>query len=428
MADHQPVRPLQWHPVSDIFPLMEGEEYVALLADIAAHGLREAIWLHPDGRIIDGRNRYRACCELGLAPALRTWDGRGSLTAFVVSLNLHRRHLNESQRAMVAAKLAKEFAQHLDNGQQVAAAVERWAREREHREIVQSDVSYEDKAARLAHLMQRRQLAAAHTAPVKTAARLMSVGERSVERARKVYEVGAPELVQAVDEGRVSVSAAAEIASELAERQVEIVARGEAEIIAAAKQIRARKTANRKAQLEEMRARPVDQPVGVYDVIVIDPPWPMEKIERDLRPDQVAFDYPTMVETELAAMHIPAAAHCHVWLWTTHKFLPVALRLLEAWRLKYVCTFVWHKPGGFQPFGLPQYNCEFALYARRGAPQFVDTRAFPTCFQAMRGRHSEKPALFYDLLRRATAGRRLDMFSRRRIEGFDAWGKEAPDG
>ena len=165
---------------------------------------------------------------------------------------------------------------------------------------------------------------------------------------------------------------------------------------------------------------------GRYSVLVLDPPWPMEMIARDVRPAQTAMPYPTMTEAELAALELPAADHCHVWTWTTHKFLPMALRLFGAWGVNYVCPFVWHKPGGFQPFGLPQYNHETALYGRIGSPAFRDTSAFPTCFNAPRGEHSAKPERFYEMVRRATDGPRLDMFNRRRIDGFDGWGIEAP--
>jgi hypothetical protein len=102
------------HPVANVFPLMEGDEFEAFKADIAAHGQREPVWLH-EGRIIDGRNRYRACQVLGIEVQTREWDGKGSLVAFVVSLNMHRRHLTAGQRAtlgvevdLLMAKEAKE--------------------------------------------------------------------------------------------------------------------------------------------------------------------------------------------------------------------------------------------------------------------------------------------------------------------------------
>src|SRR3954451_15304181 len=95
------------HPVAKIFPLLDEAGLEALAADIKAQGLLEPILLHPDGRIIDGRNRLQACRRAGVAPRFLTCEKPGAgLLDLVLSLNLHRRHLTEGQRAMIAARLA----------------------------------------------------------------------------------------------------------------------------------------------------------------------------------------------------------------------------------------------------------------------------------------------------------------------------------
>lgn len=172
-------------------------------------------------------------------------------------------------------------------------------------------------------------------------------------------------------------------------------------------------------------------PPGKVDTIIIDPPWPMQKIEREVRPNQDVFDYPVMSIEELEAFGAEvaeiAADDCHLFMWTTQKFLPDALKIVEAWGFwgfRYVLTMVWHKPGGFQPIGLPQYNCEFIVYGRCGSPKFIETTAFPCCFEAPRREHSRKPDEFYDLVRRVTAGPRIDIFSREEREGFAQFGDE----
>lgn len=190
--------------------------------------------------------------------------------------------------------------------------------------------------------------------------------------------------------------------------------------------LRLAKKEEQKAYFKELED--YDKPFnGLYDVVVVDPPWDMQKIDREVTPTQTGFDYPTMTEQELSEMELPLATDCHVFIWTTHKFLPSALRLVDIWALKYTLTFVWHKNGGFQPFGLPQYNNEFIVYARKGNPKFRDIKNFFTCFQADRTGHSKKPASFYENIRRVTAGRRIDIFNKRGIEGFERWGNESGD-
>jgi hypothetical protein len=101
--------PMPHHDVASLFPMMSGLDFATFKADVQANGLRDPIWVH-EGAIVDGRNRERACRETGIQPVFREWDGRGSLVAFVVSLNLRRRHLDETQRAVIAAKLKPMLA------------------------------------------------------------------------------------------------------------------------------------------------------------------------------------------------------------------------------------------------------------------------------------------------------------------------------
>lgn len=179
---------------------------------------------------------------------------------------------------------------------------------------------------------------------------------------------------------------------------------------------------------EALAAVEVPEPVETFETIVLDPPWPMAKIERDVRPNQVAFDYPTMSEDELRkfgeAMNRMAADDCHLFMWTTQRFLPLALELVSHYGFRYVLTMVWHKAGGYQPTGLPQFNCEFVVYARKGAPKFVSTQGFFCCLNGARREHSRKPDEFYEMIRLVTGGPRIDVFSREAREGFAQYGNE----
>jgi len=179
---------------------------------------------------------------------------------------------------------------------------------------------------------------------------------------------------------------------------------------------------------EDLKNNPIPTPKDKYDVIVIDPPWEMKKIDRIVAPEQFGFDYPTMSIDEIKNFDVPAtiaADDCHLFLWTTQKYLPHCFDILDSWGFKYVFTMVWDKGGGFQPFNLPQYNCEFILYAHKGSPKFADTKKFFTCFHAKRTGHSRKPDEFYQLVSRVCDGKKIEVFARDKREGFDSWGNES---
>jgi len=223
---------------------------------------------------------------------------------------------------------------------------------------------------------------------------------RTLDKIEKIHKESTPEIIQSIRDGELTINKAY--------TQIVNEERNEKE-----KQLK-----------ESLEAVPL--PNKIYDVVVIDPPWDMQKILRDVAPNQKEFDYPTMTIDEIKAFPIKdlVADNCHVFLWTTQKYLPSAFDIIKEWGLTYVLTMVWHKNGGFQPFGLPQYNCEFVLYAHKGNPKFIDTKAFNCCFNGERGKHSEKPNEFYQLLDRVCDGNKIDIFARKEREGWSVYGNE----
>lgn len=177
------------HPAARIFPLMTAEEFAGLKSDIQSHGLHEPILRDATGAVIDGRNRLKACEELGIEPTFRTFEGE-SVVEMVMSLNLHRRHLDESQRAMIGAKAKPLF--------EAEAAYRRRA--------TQNNDTAKAVVANLPELESGRAR--------EQAARSVNVSPRSVESAATVLKKGAPELVERVERGEIKVSTAAEVAKQ----------------------------------------------------------------------------------------------------------------------------------------------------------------------------------------------------------------------
>jgi len=187
--------------------------------------------------------------------------------------------------------------------------------------------------------------------------------------------------------------------------------------------------ANHRELVNEFRRQSIPKPepvAGKYRAITIDPPWPIEKILRDVRPNQFDIDYPTMTMNEITELPVPDLASedgCHVYLWTTHKHLPDALELLDAWGARYQCLLTWVKNVGMTPFSF-MYSTEHCLFGRIGDLPLLKMGE-RLDFQAKVREHSRKPDEFYALVRKVSPEPRLDMFGREGRDGFTVWGNEA---
>jgi N6-adenosine-specific RNA methylase IME4 len=178
----------------------------------------------------------------------------------------------------------------------------------------------------------------------------------------------------------------------------------------------------------EAVAQPVAPPVGQFSCIVVDPPWPMEKIERLKHPERTVLDYPTMTLEQMAddewvPVRQKAADDCHLYLWVTHRFLPAGLDLLERWDFRYQCVMTWRKNIGMTPFSW-MYDTEHVLFGRRGNLP-LQQLGLRLSFDAPTSGHSVKPEVFYERVRQASPGPRLDMFPGVKHDDFEPWGLEA---
>lgn len=169
---------MEFHPLCLLFPQMSDTEIGDLGEDIKRNGLKNSIKTL-DGKILDGRNRFLACERAMVKPRFEKFTGKDAL-AFVISENLHRRHLTDSQRAMLATEIAK-----LNPGQDASAGVS------------------QDRAATM-----------------------LNVKARAVQTARQISKQGSKGIKKMVRDGKLSLNAAASISRLPKSKQAKIAERG----------------------------------------------------------------------------------------------------------------------------------------------------------------------------------------------------------
>ena len=352
---------MKFHQLAEIFPLIEGEEFDALVSDIKVNGQREPIVTFED-KVLDGRNRYNACVSAGIEPTFKPYEGDGPL-AFVISLNLKRRHLNESQRAWVASKIA--------------------------------------------NLPQGGQSEGPANLPVPLivtqaeAARMFNVSQRSIRSAATIRDTAEPEIQRWVEQGRLTVNLGVQAAKLSKVDQRKIAARAETgcNVKAAFRELIKEK--------DEARVLELAPIAGKFSTLVIDPPW-----------EHNAPTYATMTHEEMLAIDVLQWARddCALYLWTTNGDMPRAIELMEHWGFARKNILTWVKPR----IGHGAYfrnSTEHVLFGIRGAAK-IRRADLPTHFEAPTTEHSNKPEKFYEIVRVASHPAYGEIFQREKRSDF----------
>lgn len=383
------------HPLADIFPMIAEADLKVLAADIAANGQVEPILLL-EGKVLDGRNRQAACGLAGVDPVYAEFTGADPLS-FVLSKNLHRRHLSESQRAIAAAMIVD------------------WER------------GVNQATAGSANL------------PTRRAAEKLSVSERAVTAARRVREHGAPELIDAIRAGKVSVHAGEALSELQHAEQARVVREEKKAIVAEARKIRAEQQKVRHAVrlttmalvAEKGRETAPGKVQRLYPIIYADPPWKFGVYSEETGREKSAENhYPTMdtasISGLLAEIGSPFTPDAMLFLWATNPMLLDAVGVMRAWGFTYVHHWMWDKEvAGTGYWGRDRH--ELLLIGKRGNPPAPLPGTQPeTVHRERKGKHSAKPAWFAEQIERLYPDLpKLELFCRSPRPGWDAWGYEA---
>lgn len=199
---------LEVHPACLILPEMDADDYEKLKEDISGFGLRHPIILY-QGKILDGRHRYRACLELGIEPWFEDWQGGSSVVEFVLGENLYRRHLSQSQKAMVGANAIDYHRAEAKKRQLESAAIGGSVTINQRlTEATKSETNNKDSVP--GTLSNDRKVIEFPINNGKSSEKLaeqIGVSSKLVEQAVRIKEQGTPQDVQEVISGKVSVKA-----------------------------------------------------------------------------------------------------------------------------------------------------------------------------------------------------------------------------
>lgn len=379
---------MQHHPAADTFPMMDEARFGELVEDIKANGLLQPIVIC-DNKVLDGRNRYKACQRLGISP--KTEQYSGDPWQYAWSLNGCRRDLVSEQRYL-CWKHCHENSEEWQATQRLIAEEANRKRSEAAKEQPRTDTGFAEKQV----VGQSVQLPGQPVErKAKAAASKTNMG--AVARGDKLAKER-PDLAEGVRLGKIKPA-----------------------------------EAHRRMKKDEVIKKVKELPSGKYRVIYADPPWKYDDaqaVKGDYGTGTGAANshYPSMTIGELKALAVNdlAADDSVLFLWATCPLLEDALGLCAAWGFKYKAQFVWDKV----KHNMGHYNSvrhELLLICTKGSATPEVSKLFDSVQSIERTEHSRKPEEFREIIDTLyPSGSRIELFCRGLApDGWAAWGGES---
>ena len=358
-----------------LIPPLQEDEFKQLEENILSEGCRDplTVW---GNILIDGHNRYDICKkhDISFRTVEREFDSRDDAIIWIIKNQFGRRNLSAYDRARLALKLKPVLAEKAKENQGTRNDI-----------CQKSDKSCIDTK--------------------KEIAKAAGVSHDTIAKVEKIETKATPEIKDQIRSGELSINQA-----------YQQIRREEKE---SAREEQRQENAEKIEQL----ATPLEAQ-GLFQTIVIDPPWDWGD-EGDVNQfGRAKPDYHTMPIEEIEQLPIGKIAddNCHLYLWVTNRSLPKAFKLIESWGFRYITCLTWVKPS----IGMGNYfrgSTEQVLFAVKGS-QPLKRKDVGTWFKADRGKgHSAKPDEFYDLVESCSYAPYIDIFGRKDRECWSVWGE-----
>jgi N6-adenosine-specific RNA methylase IME4 len=367
---------LKTHEFAGIFRMMGADEYATHMMDIKNKGQLVPIVTF-EGRILDGRNTYKACKELGVDPIFENYKGDDPL-GFVISRNAIRRHLDASQLAAVALDFMPQLKKEAVERQKTGKGSDGSGGRGRKRNPTQKVGEGFDR----------------HTGEVvEQAAKMVGINRQYIADAKKIKEED-PKAFEEIRQGTKTIKEA--------------------------------KWQQKQKQLEgRNNSLPnVPLPEGEHDVILIDPPHKYQFCPTNA--DRIENHYPTMELDDLKKLKIPSAKDSILYLWSPPCKVEESIQMMNAWGFTYKSCAVWDKQRVGRGFWF-RIQHELLLVGIKGNfPTPAIVNLIPSVYSEKRREHSRKPDYFYQKIEKMYPNRKFfEMFGRTQYSPrWIVWGNQ----